>query len=251
MLPWSAHETVKHLVEAAGVPHPEIAALSVNGAPVSFDARVAPGAVIEIYAHEDAPPSAVALRPPPEPPRFICDVHLGRLAAYLRMLGFDTLYCNDQSDAELVTRAQAEERILLTRDVRLLMRRAVTYGAFIRATGPEAQLREVVRRYGLRDRAQPFRRCIRCNGLTAPVTKAEILNQLQPKTRLYYEEFWRCRACGQIYWRGSHVERMQALIDRVFDEIRANEPPDRPENRAADRGSVPEPQSEGSDRNEE
>jgi uncharacterized protein with PIN domain len=215
-LPWSAHETVKHLVEVAGVPHPEIAALSVNGAPASFDARLAPGAVIDIYPPEEIPPGGLPLRPPLAEPCFACDVHLGRLAAYLRMLGFDTLYRNDQSDAELVALARAEERVLLTRDIRLLMRRAVVYGAFVRATDPEAQVREVARRYDLRAGARPFRRCIRCNGLTAPVAKAAILDQLQPKTRRYYDEFWRCQACGQIYWRGSHVQRMQEVIDRAF-----------------------------------
>jgi len=211
-LPWSAHESVKHLVEVAGVPHPEIAALTVNGVPARFNERVAPGAVIDVYPHEDAP----AGEPRPTTLRFACDVHLGRLAAYLRMLGFDTLYRNDQSDTELVALASAEERVLLTRDVRLLMRSAVTYGAFVRATTPEAQLREVARRYDLRASAQPFRRCIRCNGLTTPVAKAEVLDQLQPRTRRYYDEFWRCQTCGQIYWRGSHVQRMQALIDRAL-----------------------------------
>jgi len=215
-LPWSAHETVKHLVEVAGVPHPEIAALSVNGAPASFSDRVAPGAVIDIYPPEEIPPGGLPLRPPLAELRFACDVHLGRLAAYLRMLGFDTLYRNDQSDVELAESARAEERVLLTRDLRLLMRRAVVYGAFVRATDPEAQVREVARRYDLRAGARPFRRCIRCNGLTAPVAKAAILDQLQPKTRRYYDEFWRCQACGQIYWRGSHVQRMQEVIDRAF-----------------------------------
>ena len=215
-LPWSAHETVKHLVEVAGVPHPEIAALSVNGAPASFSDRVAPGALIDVYPPEDMPPGGVPLRPPLAELRFACDVHLGRLAAYLRMLGFDTLYRNDQSDAELVESARAEERVLLTRDVRLLMRGAVIYGAFVRATDPEAQVREVARSYGLRASAQPFRRCMRCNGRTAPVAKAAILDQLQPKTRRYYDAFWRCQACGQIYWRGSHVQRMQALIEWVL-----------------------------------
>ncbi|MCS6881230.1 MAG: Mut7-C RNAse domain-containing protein [Oscillochloridaceae bacterium] len=215
-LPWSAHETVKHVVEVAGVPHPEIGALTINGAPASFGARVAPGAVIDVFSPEEAPPDGVPLRPPLAVLRFACDVHLGRLAAYLRMLGFDTRYRNDQSDAELVALARAEERVLLTRDVRLLMRGAVVHGAFVRATDPEAQVREVARRFGLRASARPFRRCMRCNGLTAPVAKAEIIDQLQPKTRRYYDEFWRCQDCGRIYWCGSHVKRMQELIDRAL-----------------------------------
>lgn len=216
-LPWSVHETVKHVVEAAGVPHPEVAALLANGVPVDFAYRVAPGDLIDAYAHKDAPP-ALPLRPPLEQLRFVCDVHLGRLAAALRMLGFDTRYRNDHDDQELAAVAGTDGRVLLTRDVGLLKRRAVIYGAFVRATNPEAQLREVAGRFDLRRHATPFQRCIRCNGLTEPVAKAEILDQLQPKTRRYYNEFWRCQACGQIYWRGSHVSRMQALIERVLGD---------------------------------
>ena len=214
-LPWAAHETVKHLIEAAGVPHPEVAALLANGAPVAFAYHVAPGDLIDVYPPEGAPP-AIALRPPLAARRFVCDVHLGRLAAYLRMLGFDTRYSNDQDDARLAEIAAAEGRVLLTRDRGLLMRRAVVYGAYVRATDPEAQLGEVARRFDLRQSAATFQRCLRCNGAMAPVAKAAILEQLQPKTRRYYDSFWRCEACGQLYWRGSHVSRMQAVIDRAL-----------------------------------
>lgn len=215
VLPWSAHETVKHVVEVAGVPHPEVAALLANGVAVDFAYRVAPGGLIDAYSYEDAPP-ALPLRPPLDDLRFVCDVNLGRLAAYLRMLGFDTRYSNDQDDPELAESAGAEGRVLLTRDVGLLKRSAVIYGAFVRATDPEAQLYEVVRRFDLRRHMAVFQRCIRCNGVTKPVAKVDILDQLQPRTRRYYNEFWRCEACGQIYWRGSHVSRMQAVIDRVL-----------------------------------
>ncbi len=166
-LPWSAHETVKHVVEVAGVPHPEVAALTVNGAPVDFACRLTPGDTVDAYPH-GGPPPARPLRPPLPELRFVCDVHLGRLASYLRMLGFDTLYSNDQDDAYLSQVAGAERRVLLTRDVGLLKRSAVTYGAFIRATEPEAQLREVVQRFGVRRSASAFQRCIRCNGVTEP-----------------------------------------------------------------------------------
>jgi uncharacterized protein with PIN domain len=215
VLPWSAHETVKHVVEVAGVPHPEIVALLVNGVTVDFTYRVAPCDLIDAYPYEEAPP-ALPLRPPLDTLHFICDVHLGRLAAYLRMLGFNTHYSNDQDDPELAEIAASQGRVLLTRDVGLLKRSAVVYGAFVRATGPEAQLREVAQRFDLRRHVVAFQRCIRCNGETRPVSKADILDQLQPKTRRYYDEFWRCEACAQIYWRGTHVSQMQAVIDRAL-----------------------------------
>jgi uncharacterized protein len=184
---------------------------------VHFTYRPAAGDVIDAYPPAAHPP-ARPLRPPLGSPRFICDVHLGRLAAYLRMLGYDTLYSNDQDDALLAAIAGAEGRVLLTRDRGLLKRSAVVYGAFVRATDPEAQLREVARRFALHPAATAFQRCLRCNGLISPVAKAAILDQLPPKTQRYYDAFWRCGACGQIYWRGSHVQQMQAVIDRVFDQ---------------------------------
>lgn len=217
-VPWAAHETVKHVVELAGAPHPEVAALLLNGVPVDFAGHAAPGDVIDAYPAQEAPP-ALALRPPLAVLRFVCDVHLGRLAAYLRMLGYDTRYTNDQDDPELAAIAGEEGRVLLTRDIGLLKRSAVIYGAFVRATQPEAQLREVTRRFALRGDAAAFQRCIRCNGETVPVPKEAILAQLLPKTRQYYDAFWRCASCGQIYWQGSHVRQMQAVIDRVFAHL--------------------------------
>jgi hypothetical protein len=86
----------------------------------------------------------------------------------------------------------------------------------VRATDPEAQLHEIVRRFGVRSQAAAFQRCTRCNGLTTPVPKEEVLDRLQPNTRRHYEVFWRCTVCGQVYWRGSHVARMQAVIDRAL-----------------------------------
>jgi uncharacterized protein with PIN domain len=212
---FAGHESIKHVVEDIGVPHPEVEALLANGMPVDFAYRVSAGDQIDVYPVGDVPP-AIPLRPPLATPRFVLDVHLGRLAAYLRMLGFDTLYSNSGDDKDLARLADTQGRVLLTRDLGLLKRSAVTYGAFIRATNPEAQLREVVDRFGLRRAVAAFQRCISCNGLIVPVEKAAILDQLQPKTRRYYDVFWRCQDCGQVYWHGSHVTHMQAVIDRAL-----------------------------------
>lgn len=211
----NGHETIKDVVESFGVPHPEVEALFACGAPVNFAYRVASGDHIDAYGTSSAPP-AVPLRPPLGTKRFVLDTHLGRLAAYLRMLGFDTLYRNDYDDPELATIANAEQRVLLTRDVGLLKRSIVTYGYFLRATDPEQQLREVAHRYRLHDAVDPFQRCMRCNGLTTPVDKTNILDQIEPKTRLYYNTFRQCQGCGQVYWPGSHFARMQRLIADVL-----------------------------------
>jgi uncharacterized protein with PIN domain len=147
-----------------------------------------------------------------QPPRFILDVHLGKLAAYLRLLGFDTLYRNDYEDTELARTAQAEGRILLTRDGPLLRNRFVRAGYRPQSVDPLAQAREVLDRFALRPLVHPWTRCIRCNGELHPIAKAEILPLLQPKTRLYYESFRRCGRCGRIYWEGTHFQALKEKL---------------------------------------
>jgi uncharacterized protein with PIN domain len=149
-------------------------------------------------------------------PCFILDNHLGRLAVYLRMLGFDTLYRNDFQDEELAQVSDREGRILLTRDKRLLMRNLVQQGYWLRSKIPRRQLEEVVGRFGLAAIAQPFKRCVRCNEPLVIVRKEDILHRLKPLTRQYYDEFRLCPACDQIYWKGSHYQRMCGLIEQVL-----------------------------------
>jgi uncharacterized protein with PIN domain len=165
-------------------------------------------------------PDRVNLRPPlPRPVRFVLDTHLGRLAGYLRLLGFDALYRNDTSDALLAALSQQEQRVLLTRDRGLLKRRIVEFGYCVRESDPKQQLISLFHRYRLAAEIEPWRRCLRCNELLEPVTKAEILEQLEPKTKCYFNDFRRCRGCHQIYWPGSHYDRMQAFIDQVFEFV--------------------------------
>jgi hypothetical protein len=161
----------------------------------------------------------VRVRPQPlREPRFVLDTHLGQLAAYLRMLGFDTVYRNDCADEELAHLSSSEGRILLTRDRGLLKRAVVTHGYCVRETNPRKRLVEVLRRFDLFGAILPFRRCIRCNGLLQPVSKQAISHRLPPKTRQYYDEFRVCEGCEQIYWKGSHYQRMQEFIARVLEQ---------------------------------
>lgn len=215
--------SVKDRIESLGVPHTEVGAILVNGHPVTFLYLLQHGDRVAVYpefhALHAAPLPAADLALVREPytgeKRFILDVHLGKLANYLRMLGFDTLYRNDYVDEELARIAGEAERILLTRDLGLLKRREVIYGYYVRSLDPNQQVEEVLRRFALVDAIEPFHRCLACNGLLDAVPKEEILDRLLPKTRRYYDEFYRCRACAQIYWKGSHFERMQRFIEKL------------------------------------
>jgi hypothetical protein len=205
-LAFEDHQTVKHLIEALGVPHVEVGSVNANENEVPLNYRPRNGDILNVFP---VPPGC------PVEPCFILDNHLGRLAASLRMLGFDCLYHNDFEDAEMASLLENEARILLTRDRQLLMRKAVRYGYCLRSLEPKEQLQEVVQRFLLEPLAHPFTRCLRCNGVLEPVEKETVLDQLKPKTRLYYNVFSRCPDCKQIYWKGSHWEQMQEVIARL------------------------------------
>lgn len=214
VVPFVGHGSVKDLIESLGVPHPEVAHIVVNQTPVDFGYLVQPGDAVVVYPLSMSNVVPLALRPRPTP-RFILDVHLGRLAEYLRLLGFDTLYRNDYDDPTLATISAQEDRILLTRDVGLLKRGIVVHGLYVRATDPPKQVVEILSRFDLFDAIAPFQRCVRCNGLLRFVPKEAIADQLQPVTRDLHETFRQCAQCGQIYWQGSHYDRMQQFIDQV------------------------------------
>jgi uncharacterized protein with PIN domain len=209
---------VKDVVEAMGIPHTEVDLLLVNGEAVGFGHRPSAGDRIAAYpVFERLDIGEVArLRPAPlRDPRFVVDVNLGRLARLLRLLGFDTRWANDLDDAALASIGRREHRIVLTRDRGLLKRRAVTHGLFVRSERPVDQAADVVRRLDLGARLAPFTRCSRCNGELAPVSKADVLDRLEPLTRRHYDTFHRCRGCGRVYWRGSHHCRLAALVEEI------------------------------------
>ena len=213
--------SVKDMIEAAGVPHPEVDLILANGVSVDFDYAVQDGDYVSVYPVFESVDITSLLRVRPRPLRvaqFVLDVHLGRLATYLRMIGFDALYPADYRDEELARISAAEQRILLTRDQGLLKRGQVTHGYWLRATEPRRQLVEVLRRFDLFEHTAPFRRCLRCNALLEPVCKEKVLNRLPPKTRQHYDEFALCRTCDRVYWKGSHYEQMQRFIEQVLAE---------------------------------
>lgn len=210
--------SIKDLIEALGVPHTEIDLILVNGQSVDFDYLAHHGDRISVYPvfeSLDITP-VIRLRPAPlRNTRFVLDTHLGRLAAYLRMFGFDTLYRNDYDDPTLADISIREHRILLTRDRQLLMRKQITHGYFVRATQPKKQLVEIFARFDMYGSTRPFTRCMYCNGEISTVAREKIEARLLPQTRAWRNEFWQCGSCHKIYWKGTHYQRMKQLITDI------------------------------------
>ena len=208
-------QSAKHLIESMGIPHTEIAGLQVNGTWQSLDYHPQDGE--RLYVVPVGGGSQGAAPYPGDSPRFVLDNHLGKLATYLRLLGFDCFY-DQQLEDEALARLSAEQtRVLLSRDRGLLMRRQVTYGCWVASKTPLDQVRLVLARYRLYDQVNPFSRCLRCNHPLEPVSKAEIQHRLLPLTKKYYEEFYLCRGCGQIYWPGSHYQHLEQVIAELLE----------------------------------
>lgn len=201
-VPVDGWSSVVHVVESLGVPRTEIGELRISGRPVPSRERPRDGDVIDVLP---------VPRPQPIPdPRFVLDVHLGTLARRLRLVGIDTAYRNDSTDAELVAQAAAERRVLLTQDRGLLRRRALTAGAYVRGSRSDEQLADVLARFDLP--LAPWSRCLVCNGILEPVAKREVQHLLKDGTRRSYTQFCRCRQCGRPFWRGAHAQGLDAIV---------------------------------------
>ena len=205
-LEFAPHQSLKHLIESLGVPHTEFGQVLVNGQEVDASNRLHEGDQVTVYP---------ANAPLEGEPCFVLDNHIGQLATYLRMLGFDSLYRNDYQDDELARVASQEGRVLLTRDRRLLMRKVIRHGYCIHRSDPRQQAVEVLKRFRLLGQVKPFQRCLRCNSPLQVVDKRDILERLEPLTKLYYEEFRICPSCSQIYWKGSHYGNMLEMIKAI------------------------------------
>ncbi|BBD09466.1 Mut7-C RNAse domain-containing protein [Desulfovibrio ferrophilus] len=216
--PVTRSASLKDAIEALGIPHTEVGCITVDGLAMGFDEPLLPGLTVGVYP-VNAPTDvtlAHPLRPKPlADVSFAVDACVGKLATLLRLLGLDTAYEQDWDDDELVELASEQGRIVLTRDKALLKRSAVSHGRLVRAQEPTEQLLEVLTHFGLKGPFTPFVRCLRCNDLLEPVSKAEILHLLEPLTRKHYHEFHRCRSCGRIYWPGSHHEAMREWLNSV------------------------------------
>ena len=221
---------VKDMIESFGVPHTEVELILVNGESADFSHLVRDGDRVSVYPVFESIDVRGALRVRPQPLRelkFVLDVHLGKLAAYLRMLGFDSAYSNSAGDPELVRVASEQQRVLLTRDRGLLMHAAVTRGYWLRQTESRRQAAEIVRRFDLAGAIRPFTRCMACNSVLLPADRAEVLHRIPPRAAELHDEFLRCPGCGRVYWRGSHYRRMRQWIGELLQFDNEGQPESR------------------------
>ena len=220
--PFRPHQTVKDVLEAMGIPHTEVDLVVVNGNAEDFAHRPASGDRIAVYPMFEALDigSTARLRPVPlRDPRFVIDVNLGRLARLLRMLGFDVWWSSDGEDQGSGRRQSGPAPDPVDprscpfeaprRHARPLRPLRASRGADARSD-PAARSEATL---------APFSRCVRCNGRLIGVSKAEVIDRLEPFTRRYYDEFSRCAECGRIYWPGSHRARLVGFVDAVRNQL--------------------------------
>lgn len=207
--------TLGEALESLRIPLSEVDLVLVNGQAKALNARLYENDFVSVYptfetldiSELNGGPAA-ALRVT----RFILDAHLGKLAKYLRMLGFDSIYRNDYGDDEIIELALKEKRIILTRDKLLLQSRRVTHGYYIRSTEKHQQLREVVQKFDLYSQFKSFTRCMTCNAELVPKNREAITHLVQQDILHYFNEFFFCPDCRKVYWKGSHFKRMESFI---------------------------------------
>lgn len=208
--------SIKDVIEALGVPHTEVYAIRMNGVEHDFSLQLTACAQIDFYPANltsDYPVDVTrttVLRPALDGLHFLVDENVARLAPLLRALGFDTAYHRTWDDDYIAELAVKEGRVVLSRDRALLKRSAIEHGRLIRSQIADEQLLEVLHHFLITTRVRAFSRCLCCNVITEPISKADILHLLEPKTRAHHHAFLRCPTCKRIYWRGTHYERLMA-----------------------------------------
>jgi uncharacterized protein with PIN domain len=214
--------SVKDMIESLGVPHTEIDLILVNSSSAGFDQIVENNDKISVYPEFESLDISdlqhlreKTLRIP----RFVLDVHLGKLARLMRMVGLDTLYKNNYSDEEVVRISRENKRCILTRDLGILKRNEVTRGYWVRNTEPAKQLKEIINRFDLINSLKEFSRCTLCNDELKSVDKETVFERLPPKVKNAHNQFYICSNCDKIYWAGSHVDEMEKYIQELKLEI--------------------------------
>ena len=210
--------SVKDTIEAIGVPHTEVDVILVDDRSVGFKHLLQGGERITVYPVFERYDVSPIQRLRPEPlrvTRFIADVHLGSLARNLRLLGFDTIWERDLADETIVEIARDEQRIILTRDKGILKNGRVTHGYWLRSTDPLRQLDEVIRAIDLGRDIEPYTRCMECNGELQSAERSAVAHAVPLQVFLIYRDFMQCRRCHRVYWQGSHLRRLDKIIERA------------------------------------
>lgn len=207
--------SVREAIGVLGIPPAVIEVILVEGRSAGLESVLQDGDRVSLFPMFESFDVTELLRLRPRALRtlrFVADAHLGRLARYLRLLGFDTLFENDPGDREIARISAEEGRILLSRDRQLLAHRAVTHGLWIPALTPRQQVRYLIERLDLCSAFRPFTRCTVCNGTLDALGRDSPDLDVPPRVKARFDRFWRCAGCGRIYWRGSHYDRLAAFV---------------------------------------
>ncbi len=217
--PFPPNATAKHMIEALGVPHTEVALVFIDGKEVNMGQRLQPGDRVCVYPLGYPMGPAPAARAPGHEPgqlQFVADAHLGGLARLLRMAGFDTLYDNAYQDSQIAQLSRERGRIVLSRDRDLLKRRDVVRGCYVRTCKPDEQIKELAARYGLAERMRPLALCLCCNVELVDVDGESIQQRVPPAVKARIQRFKTCPGCLRIYWEGTHWRQMRRMLDDLL-----------------------------------
>jgi uncharacterized protein with PIN domain len=154
--------------------------------------------------------------------RFIADGMLGKLARWLRMLGHDVHYYRDSEDKRLLEMAKTDKRVLLTRDLELYQRAKTqaVEAVFVEAADEAGKLADLASRFGFKLEIDlSISRCPKCNEMIRAVSKEDVVHQIPELTSTYYDEFWKCLGCGQVYWRGAHWKKIEKTLEEANSKL--------------------------------
>lgn len=211
------HPSAKDLIEAQGIPHTALFKLEINGKEKTLDYNLQDGDEISVYPFETVNKNTFD----PifsSPTSFIVDVHLGKLARTLRLLGFNAQFNTSWDDDDIIRLSNSAHGMILTRDIELLKNGDTKYGYWIRSTDPDQQIKELFQRFSLRNQIKPFSRCMKCNGLLEKVRPDEVEDRIPPKVKKWHSIFYKCSNCGQVYWKGSHFNKLEQKVAALIKQ---------------------------------
>ncbi|HZX10200.1 MAG TPA: Mut7-C RNAse domain-containing protein [Acidobacteriota bacterium] len=154
----------------------------------------------------------------PSPIKFVVDCMLGKLAKWLRILGFDTLFFSKAEDDELIDIARRENRLLLTRDTGIVEKAKKIKVVFIQSENWKEQVKQVLDELDLRDKVKPYSRCIECNVLLKSISKKQAKNLVAPFVYERSDSFSLCPRCGRVFWPGTHHSDMNFKIEDILEK---------------------------------